>query len=211
MALVPRKWLDSLKEARAERQEEERQAEFLAGAAMLGGTLLTSAPAPAILDKIASDPKCKVLSQTHDTVLLTPLVSADDSKTVRFSVSDDGQQRTIRIEISNLGEELAAAEGGTVSQFTHSSRGLEDYIRFCEENTGVIMRISSVKTHSVTPYITCRAENVEYDLSTSTDNDTLSELCNRVGGQVVGVAVMEGSDFNVPACHIKPFTDRPLG
>jgi hypothetical protein len=97
--------------------------------------------------------------------------------------------------------ELADAEGGTVSQYPGFEYGGLDNARYCIENTGTIVGISLGNDESVT----CRVGNENFGLLTDRKSDeTLGALCQSAGGQVVGVAVAVGEDFNVPACHIKP-------
>jgi len=96
-------------------------------------------------------------------------------------------------------QQLADAEGGSVSEFPRLERGAIDNVRYCIENTGVVAAVMMGGNEA----ITCQVGDESFRLITERRSDTVLEsLCAEAGGMVVGVAAAEGEDFNFPACHI---------
>jgi hypothetical protein len=126
------------------------------------------------------------------TATLLVILAACGSDGPRATASEEVQTHPTAVE-------LAAAEGGTVSQYPGFARGGLDNARYCIENTGTVVGVSIGDDESVT----CQVNGENFNLLTARESDdTLEALCRSAGGQVVGVAVAIGEDFNVPACHI---------
>jgi hypothetical protein len=96
-------FLETRRAAREAKRQEERLAGFVGQAAAVGGGFRTAIGARSILEHMAMDPRSTVVGATADSIVVTPLMSKDPSKTVTVSVWDAGDHRLVQLTLGNLG------------------------------------------------------------------------------------------------------------
>ncbi len=95
--------------------------------------------------------------------------------------------------------QVAAKEGGSVSQFPVPADGIEGIERFCGEIGAVV---TSMGTTSAGERVDCQVGAMELSMDPeATGKSFLAGVCEIAGGTVIEVAMRPGESQTIAACH----------
>ena len=101
--------------------------------------------------------------------------------------------------INPTAAQVAAKEGGSVSQFPVPADGIEGIERFCGEIGAVV---TSMGTTSAGERVDCQVGAMELSMDPeATGKSFLAGVCEIAGGTVIEVAMRPGESQTIAACH----------